>query len=200
MFPSHDQEGTTGVALLGVQGATSNTLIFNNVDLDGNDTGVFFNEIASSPRNTTLTIKSLVRATQVSLKLDGVTTVADTNFRQITGASGSGFTSPFTTGDFVFIFKEVSGKTGAGITNAKLTPDGRLTFDTIDGDGATTAVIDVGEVRGQTPLATVDTTAWLTISTGSFVFAGINGFGVVDKDIFKEDGVFHARFNGRTGS
>ena len=52
--------GTTGVALLGVQGATSNTLIFNNVDLDENDTGVFFNEIADSPKNTTLTIKSLV--------------------------------------------------------------------------------------------------------------------------------------------
>ena len=89
-------------------------------------------------------------ATQVSLKLDGVTAVAGTNFRQITGASGSGFTSPFTIGDFVFIFKETSGKTGAGITNAKLTPDGRLTFDTIDADGATTAVIDVGEVRGAT--------------------------------------------------
>ena len=139
--------GTTGVALLGVQGATSNTLIFNNVDLDENDTGVFFNEIAASPKNTTLTIKSLVGATQVSLKLDGVTAVSGANFRQITGASGSGFTSPFTIGDFVFIFKETSGKTGAGITNPKLTADGKLTFDTIDADGIT-ALIDVGEVRG----------------------------------------------------
>ena len=142
--------GTTGVALLGVQGATSNTLIFNNVDLDENDTGVFFNEIAANPKNTTLTIKSLVGATQVSLKLDGVTAVAGTNFRQITGASGSGFTSPFTIGDFVFIFKETSGKTGAGITNPTLTADGKLTFDTIDAEGATTAVVNVGEVRGAT--------------------------------------------------
>ena len=197
--------GTTGVALFGAQGATSNILFFNNSDLDGNDTENFFTEIANSPRNTTLTIKSLVGATQVSLKVDGVTGISGTNFRQVTGVSGSGFTSPFTIGKVVFLFKETTGKTGAGITNPKITTDGRLTFDTIDGDGATTAVINVGEVRGatgidgQTPLAAVDTTAWLTFPS-TFALAGIPGIGGLNKDIIKESGVFHARFNGRSGN
>ena len=148
--------GSTGIALIGTQGATSNFLTFNNFDLDGNDTTKFFNTIVENPKNTTLTIRSLVGATQVSLGIDN-SSITTGSFRVFQGISGSGFTSPFEIGDTVFLFKEVSGKTGSGITNPELTSDGKLTFDIIDSEGITTSKIDVGVVRGATGSGKINT-------------------------------------------
>ena len=148
--------GSTGIALIGTQGATSNFLTFNNFDLDGNDTTKFFNTIVENPKNTTLTIRSLVGATQVSLGIDN-SSITTGSFRVFQGISGSGFTSPFEIGDTVFLFKEVSGKTGSGITNPELTSDGKLTFDIIDSDGITTSKIDLGVVRGATGSGKINT-------------------------------------------